>query len=103
MNWKALKQKALDMWHSLPHQAQAGIVIFVSAAGAVLIHAVDDAGIRNCANWGCVWNILKDAASPHMISTAVFAGAAALRLFYMRPGPGKSGAAPATPPPSLPQ
>ena len=83
-------QRLKALWASLPHQLQAALLTFGAASGATLIHATEDAGVTRCSTWGCVGTVLKLALSPHMIFTAVFAGAAALKLFYMLPnGSGK--------------
>ena len=67
-------QKLKALWASLPHQLQAGIVCFVSAAGVTAMHAFEDGGF--------VWT---GAALKHLAGTAVVAGIVALRAFYMLP------------------
>jgi len=78
-------QKLRDKWNGLPHQMQAAIVAFLVAAGASLVHAAEDAGLKGCSTWGCVGKTLALVFSPHMVFTAVFAGAAALKVFYTLP------------------
>jgi hypothetical protein len=99
---KAFWAWAKAKWASLPHQVQAAIVTFATVAGATLVHAFDDAGGRSCATWSCLWGVVKIATSPHMISTAVFAGAAALKLFYMTPSR-RISLPPAPDPPAVPK
>lgn len=77
--------KIKAFWNSLPHQVQAGVVAFATATGATLIHAFEDAGLTSCSSWSCFGHALKTVFSPHMVLTALFAGAAALKVFYMIP------------------
>jgi hypothetical protein len=80
-----MKQKLINawiscrnFWYSLPHQVQAGMVLFATAAVTTLGQSIAD----GC--WG--WTCLKHAVGP-----AIAAGVIAVRTFYMRPGPGPNG------------
>jgi len=66
------KLKAL--WASLPHQVQAALVVFGTATGVTLAHAIEDGSAPS--SW---------AGVKHLLGTAIVAGVAALRLFYMLP------------------
>jgi len=77
--------KLKAFWASLPHQKQALVVTFASAAGLSLAHAFEDAGGIACLTWGCFGHILALVFSPHMLLTAILAGAGALKVFYMLP------------------
>jgi hypothetical protein len=71
--------KALSVWYSLPHQVQALILAVATAAGTAFIHALSEG---NCYTKACL---------EHYASVSVAAGIAAVKLFYMRPGPGPNG------------
>lgn len=84
-----MKQKLLAFWYSLPHQLQAAIVTFVTAAGVTVTHAIADGTVPSS------WADVK-----HLAGTGIVAGVAALRLFYMLPnGTGKAAAQNSAPPP----
>ncbi len=68
-----------SFWKSLPHQAQAAAVIFASGAATY-------AGML-FSNGSC-WTLV---CIKHGLGASVGAGLIALRAFYMRPGPGRSG------------
>jgi len=72
-----LLQQAKAFWASLPHQVQAGVVIFASAAGTTLgkeIQALLSG--TPCFTWLCLY---------HDLAAAGAAGFIALRAFYMFP------------------
>lgn len=64
-------------WSSLPHQAQALILLFATAAGTTLGKELQELWLGNEA---FTWLMFK-----HDIVVAVFAGIAAVRIFYMMP------------------
>jgi hypothetical protein len=64
-------------WASLPHQVQATIVVFATAAGVTVLQNAAKGTI--CTTWSCF--------TQH-IGAAVSAGAAALLAFYMKPNNG---------------
>jgi hypothetical protein len=71
-----------ELWASLPHPVQAGIVMFTTAAGTTLGKELQALWAGNEA---FTWLALK-----HDIGAAVAAGFIALRAFYMLPnGTGK--------------
>jgi hypothetical protein len=79
-DFKKAVQPAVDFWHSLPHQLQATIIVFASAAGPVIWKWWSDP--QACMQWACL---------KHTITAAINAGGVALAAFYMRPGRGRSG------------
>lgn len=70
-----------DFWHGLPQPVQCAGVIFAAGAGASLGKTLFEP-----ATFSFQWSFLQ-----HQIGTAVGAGVVALRVFYMRPGPGRNG------------
>ena len=64
-------------WSSLPHPAQALILLFVTTAGTTLGKELQELFLGNEA---FTWSVLK-----HDLVVAVFAGAAVVRAFYMLP------------------
>jgi hypothetical protein len=81
-------QSLKDFWHSLPHQAQAGLVLFVSSAATALGDAAVTSG-------GQFWHW---AALKSTLGAAVGAGIVAVRAFYLRPGAGPKAAVSASEP-----
>jgi hypothetical protein len=71
---------AKGVWSSLPHQVQAGAVVFASAAATFAGTAFSNPG--SCWTLVCI---------KHALGASVGAGLVALRAFYMRPGPGRNG------------
>ena len=67
----------LAFWRSLPHQLQAMIVVFASAAATFLGGWLWDG--PSCWTWFCL---------KHTLGAACGAGYIAVHAFYMRPGPG---------------
>jgi hypothetical protein len=80
-------QKLKLFWASLPHQVQAAIVTFGTAAGVTIAHAIEDGTMPS--NWPAI---------KHLLATAVVSGVAALRLFYMLPNRSNGSSAPSLPP-----
>lgn len=74
--WRGLE----DVWHSLPHQVQAIILIFASGAGPFIWKIYSDPNA--CWQWSCI---------KHSLSAALDAGVVSLCAFYMRPGRGRAG------------
>lgn len=72
-------QPVKNLWHSLPHQAQACLILF----GSTVTTALGDAAV---AAGGGFWHW---AALKHTLGAAVGAGIVAVRAFYLRPGPGR--------------
>jgi hypothetical protein len=68
-----------SFWGSLPHQVQAAVVVFVSAAATYAGTAFSNG---SCWQWVCI---------KHGLGASAGAGLIALRAFYMRPGPGRQG------------
>jgi hypothetical protein len=64
-----------NLWASLPHGVQAGVVLFVSAAGASLGKILTDPASA-CWTWVCI---------KQYVGVAIGAGAVAVRAFYMLP------------------
>ena len=76
-------------WSSLPHQVQAGIIVFASMSLTTLSKELDQLLSGNDA---FTWLALR-----HDISAALVAGAVALKAFYMFPNRGLPPASPAPP------
>ena len=72
---KALISLFLNLWNSLPHQAQAGVICFASAAIAEGGKILSDFP-NTCISWYC---------AQHDLWLMVVAGVAAVRIFYMLP------------------
>ncbi len=68
-----------NFWHGLPHQAQAAVVVFASAAATYAGTVFSN---------GACWTLV---CIKHGLGASVGAGLIALRAFYMRPGPGRDG------------
>lgn len=64
-------------WSSLPHPAQALILLFITTAGTTLGKELQELFLGNEA---FTWSVLK-----HDLIVAIFAGAAVVRAFYMLP------------------
>ena len=64
-----------NLWVSLPHGVQAGVVLFVSAAGASLGKILTDPASA-CWTWVCI---------KQYVGVAIGAGVVAVRAFYMLP------------------
>lgn len=77
-----LIQQAKEFWSSLPHEAQAAIVVFVAAAGASIGRTFSDPATA-CWQWMCL---------KHYIGGALVSGVVALRAFYMFPNRAPSAA-----------
>ena len=89
-------QKIRNYWNSRPHQVQAIILLFATAAGTTLGKELQELLLGNEA---FTWLSLK-----HDISVAAIAGFAAVRMFYMLPnGTQKQQAAPPQPTSNGPQ
>lgn len=71
---------AKRFWRGLPHQAQAAVVVFASAAATYAGTAFTSP--TSCWQWACI---------KHGLGASAGAGLIALRAFYMRPGPGRNG------------
>jgi hypothetical protein len=69
--------KIRNYWNSLPHQVQAIILLFATAAGTTLGKELQELFLGNEA---FTWLSLK-----HDICVAAIAGFAAVRMFYMFP------------------
>lgn len=74
---KKLIQQAKVFWASLPHEVQAGIIIFVTAAGTTLGKEFQ-ALIFGTAHF-------TKSSLQHDIGMAITAGIFAARAFYMLP------------------
>ena len=81
-------QKIRNYWNSLPHQVQAIILLFATAAGTTLGKELQELFLGNEA---FTWLSLR-----HDIAVAVIAGFAAVRMFYMFPN--RSAKQPPAPP-----
>jgi hypothetical protein len=75
---KSLWRSAKALWHDLPHQVQAVLILFGSTVTTAIGDAAATAGT---GFWH--WAALK-----HTLGAAVGAGIVAVRAFYLRPGPG---------------
>lgn len=64
-------------WSSLPHPAQALILLFATTAGTTLGKELQELFLGNEA---FTWSVLK-----HDLVVAVFAGVAVVKAFYMLP------------------
>jgi hypothetical protein len=71
---------AKSFWGGLPHQVQAGAVVFASAAATYAGTAFYNPS--SCLQWVCI---------KHALGASAGAGLVALRAFYMKPGPGRNG------------
>jgi len=65
--------KLRNLWCALPHQVQALLIAFGTAAGTTLVHAISEG---DCFATACL---------KHYIATAISAGLIAARAFYMLP------------------
>jgi hypothetical protein len=77
MDMNKATEWAKSVWHGLPHQAQAAIVVFASAAATFAGKTFFDPA--SCWSLVCI---------KHSIGACAGAGLIALRAFYMRPGKG---------------
>lgn len=82
--WQSVKGPALELWRSIPAKGQAAIVAGASAAATSFCDAVFTAG---AGFWH--FTVIK-----HTLGAAASAGIVAVRVFFMRPGPGPQGAPP---------
>lgn len=64
-----------NLWSSLPHPVQAGVVLFATAAGTSLGKVLTDPASA-CWTWACI---------KQYIGIAIGAGIVAVKAFYMLP------------------
>jgi hypothetical protein len=76
--WNQATAWAKALWHAIPPKVQGAIVFAAPAAVATLGKLLFDSD-HPCWKWMCI---------RHDLGASVSAGVFALRVFFMRPGPG---------------
>lgn len=66
-------EKLRAFWAALPHKVQAGLVAFATAFFVTFVHVISES---ECLSRTCVM---------HYAGTAIIAGLASLKTFYMTP------------------